>query len=250
MKKEEIVVYWSPWWLWDSSKAGFDIYYHTPESVYSNILKKFIGSTETKNFIQCPAVMNKLKQTYVMFARTDIDMAIQLDENKKVSGFGFVDPEKVAIGGKLSHSPTLENQFLLELDMSVVFFAEEPLMVSSSSPYFHQTPHLNYGALVPGEFDVGRWFRPINLEYNLWPDVTRLKIDAGEPLVYFSFNTDKKIIFKRFSFNSRLFNLCSQIIRYKDKPKWKSLNFRYQKFKEASMRELVLTEIKNNLVQE
>jgi len=243
----EIVVYWSPWWNLNAKKSQ-DIFYDTPNNVYSHLSNNFHPPTETKNYMQCPAVMDKLKKNYVIFCRADVDLSIQLDENKKVTGFGFSDHEKMAIGGTLSHAPTLDNQFLLELDMSFAFFSEESLVVSINSPYFHQAPYLNYGAIVPGEFDIGKWFRPINLEFNLWPGVTRLKIDSGEPLAYFSFETDKKIIFKRYTFNERLFHIASQSARYKDKPRWRPMSYRYERFKEASMKELVMKEIKENLV--
>jgi hypothetical protein len=245
--KEEVVVYWAPCWDQDMD-LSFDMYYHEPENVYLNLSKNFFPPTETKNYMQCPATMDKLKKNYVIFARTDIDLGLSFDENNNVSKFSFLDKEKVAIGGRLSHSPTLKNQFLVELFMSMIFFSEEPLTISVNSPFFHQTPHLRYGAIVPGEFDIGRWFRPINLEFNLWPNVDRLKIDAGEPLVYFNFDTDKKIVFKRFSLNKRLLYIAVQMARYKEKPKWTNLISRYQKFKESSMKEIIMKEIKDNLV--
>lgn len=247
-KKNEINVYWSPWWQINQN-VNYDIFYHEPQNVYLDISKNFTPPTETKNFIQCPAVMNMLSKHYVIFSKTDIDLTIDIDENGNIKNFGFSDPQKTAIGGTLAHSPTLNNQFLIELSMSLLFFSEESLKASIMSPFFHKTPHSNYGAIVPGEFDIGKWFRPINLEFNMWPNETRLKIDSEEPLAYINFNTDSKIIFKRFSFNQKLFEIAATLVRYKDKPRWRNLDFRYKRFEESSMKKIIMKEIGDNLVE-
>lgn len=244
--KKEVVVYWSP--VWDlSSDISFDIYYHEPISIIKEILTNRVKERH-KNFVECPAFIDTLKNTYVIYSQTEIDLSIQVDNNNQVCAFGFTNTEPSRLGGRLSHYPTLKNQFLVQVDMSLCFFSEEPLVVSSNSPFFHQVPHLNYGALVPGKYDIGKWFRPINLEYNLWEGVNRLKIDAGEPLAYFSFETESQIIFRRFNMNKRLLGIAHQMASYKDNAMWKSLNFRYKKFEESSIRDLVLKEIKESLI--
>ena len=245
---KEIIVYWSPWWNIEK-KNSFDIYYHEPENVYTNLLDKYEQPRITKNFMHCPAFRDAVKNSYVIFSQTDIDLSIQTNENNEIQNFGFTHPEKIAIGGKLSHMPSLKNQFLIETDMAVTFFSEQSLDISITSPFFHETPYLSSAAVVPGKFNIGKWFRPINFEFNLWENVKRLKIDSGEPILYFNFYTDSKIVFKRFQFNERLFYLSSQLVRYRQNPdKPMSLMTRYKKFEQSMIKNVILKEIKNNLL--
>ena len=102
---------------------------------------------------------------------------------------------------------------------------------------------------MPGTFDIGQWFRPYTFETQMWQQKGEFAIDADEPIFYVEFLTDKKINLKRFKMNATLVSYqehCSSSGKL-----WglgTPLEKRYQRFKESKMRELILKEIKNNLI--
>ena len=64
------------------------------------------------------------------------------------------------------------------------------------------------------------------------------------------FDTDKKIVFKRFSLSDELFNISEEMafvsVNYN---KNKSIQSRYEMAEKSEMRELILHHIKKNLVE-
>jgi hypothetical protein len=224
--------------------------YHKPIQVFQDLSSSFNPPTITKNFMNCPAVKDHLESTFFVRNPTDTDMQVSFNEENEIDGLINNNTENTPVPGLLKHSPTLSNQLLIEYGMSFSFFCEESLEVSISSPYFHQAPYLNYGAIVPGGFDIGKWYRPFNCEINLWEGNGRLIIKKDEPLAYFKFATDKKIILKRYNVNDKLYRLAVSLVNFKDTAKWKKLVYRYDSFSKADLREIVLKEIKNNLIEE
>jgi|694.fasta_scaffold59960_5 hypothetical protein len=246
-ENDTITVYWAPSWI--GNDTNNDIFYHEPISVYKDLLSKFNPPTATKNFMSCPAVKGNLENTFFILNPTDADMQVSFDKDGNIDGLRNNNVEHSAIPARLQHSPTLTNQLLIEYGMSYCFFSEEPLNVLMTSPYFHNTHYLNYGAIVPGGFDIGQWYRPFNFEINLWDGNGRLIIKKNEPLVYLKFDTDKKIVFKRYHASEKMHKIAASLVHFKDAPRWRKLITRYQFFNRADMRSVVLQEIKNNLIE-
>ena len=129
------------------------------------------------------------------------------------------------------------------------FFAEnDSLMMSISSPFASRAPHMNYGTIAPGIYDIGKWFRSFNLEYNLWPGIEEFKIKEGEHIAYVHFQTDKKIVLKRFEINDKL---AGYLLAASTSTNWQKkipLSKRYEIFKKTRMKELVMKEIRRNTI--
>lgn len=247
-EQDSIVVYYAPWW---DPKTDIDanILYHDPISVYKDLMKNFHPPTQTKNYMQCPAVKNDLESTYLFLNPADTELTLINNEQNMLDTL-HTETESTRVPMLIRHAPTIANHFLMEYQISYMFFAEESLEVSMSSPYFHKTEYTNHGAVVPGTYDCGKWFRPLNIEIQLWEGNKYFKIKAGEPLVYFKFNTNKRIIFKKFKVNNDLYNIAASLVGFKGEPRWYSLKTRYDNFAKASMRGVVLTAIKKNLIED
>ena len=134
--------------------------------------------------------------------------------------------------------------------MRYALFAEESLQLAINSPYFQKAEHLKYGAIVPGTFDIGNWYRPIIPEFNLWADNNYFHIQSGEPLMYWHFNTDKEIILKRYERTQKLSDIADSLVGFKLVKSSSNLFSRYRNFNETSLRSIILKEIKNNLVED
>ena len=243
----EIVVYWSPWWD-VANETNMDMWYHDPINVYKDLMSIFHPPIVTKNYMQCPAVKNELESTYLFLNPADTEIVIKKEANKDIT-VNHKEVESTLIPCLLRHAPTLDNHDLFEYHLSYMFFAEESLPITMSSPYFHKTNYTNYGAIVPGTYDCGQWFRPLNIEIQLWSGNNFFRIEENEPLVYFRFNTDKKIVFKRFVATKKAWDISASMVRFKGQPKWYNLSSRYEKFHKSSMRDIILNEIKNNLLE-
>jgi hypothetical protein len=138
---------------------------------------------------------------------------------------------------------------LLRLALEWIFFCEEDISIFVSAPYFHKTEHLKHGAIVPGTYNIAKWFRSVNAEFSLWPNENHFNIPTNDPIFYARFNTDKKVILKRFKMNEDLGKIqaaCSNTASVFGK--FKSLEEKYNIFENTSTDNIVLKLIKETLV--
>jgi len=100
-------------------------------------------------------------------------------------------------------------------------------------------------------FNIGSWFRPYFTEIQMWNNHGELIIKENEPIFYVEFLTDKKIKLVRFKYTKKLLTYSQHCV---DAPSIFGLNLplvkRYEKFKQSKMRDIILKEIKENIVGE
>jgi hypothetical protein len=246
-ESNEIVVYWCPWWVPEPG-VNLDLVYQDPVNVFKDFISRGDSSRPYANFINCPAVSERFKRTFMVKNTSETAIRFDVDENNEIKIVPLNEKTtNTAVG--ITHQSTLKNNILFEYHMAYALFAEESLILSTSSPYFHSAPHMQYGAIVPGSFDIGKWYRPVISEFNLWEGNNNFHIQPYEPLMYWEFFTDKKIILKRYERTQKLYDITSSIVNYKLVKRGSNMLSRYKKFNESSLRAIILKEIKNNLVE-
>lgn len=251
-KSDEVVVYWTAWIPQVKQhvamqKNATPLMYEEPTPVFDSLFKSKSDQTVTKTYLQCPAVKNALTSLYVVFNKLTSSGSVEIKEDYVVGALSQPQTNMSHVLMEMPHAPTLSNQLLVQYNMNYCFFAEEPLEMRMTSPWFHHAPHMQLGGLVPGVFDIGKWYRPANLEFNLWSGITELKIEEGEPLAYFEFGTDKKIVFKQYVVTEKLQEYASMCVHARS-PKWHSLQARYDLFGKSRMKDYIMKEIRENLL--
>jgi len=244
MKKnnEYIDVYWSPYW---NAAITYDLnhLFPSPLSLHEDCMKKYTPQRRPDVFFNCPAVANKMKNTFVFENIVDTHVTF---ENGNAT---YAEPERLQRIGHLLHEPTLDNNLLVNYDYSLLFFSSESLIASQTSPYFHNVQSNKYGMLVPGEFDIGKWYRPLNAEFNLWDGVNELHVAANEPILYVQFHTDKRIRLHRYQVTKRLNTIATSLVHINPLKRFAKLTEKYELFNRSQLRSQILTEIRNNIVE-
>lgn len=187
---EEVVVYWAPY----ENKESL---YNQPENLYSSLKSKKEKRFKEQGFFSCPSFKDLTSNTYIFSSSSD--NMYKLDIPK-----GRLDFTETSVEASSIRPPSIENCLLFKLSLSWIFFSEESLTMEITPAYFNDTSHTEFGVIVPGAFDVGRWFRPVNAEFQLWNGVDNFVLPKDEPIFYAKFNTNKKIVFKQFSMNEEL----------------------------------------------
>jgi hypothetical protein len=212
-ESNEVVVYWCPWWAPEAG-VNLDLVYQNPVSIYKDFISRSDAERPYANFINCPAVSEKFKRTFMVRNTAETALRCDVDENNEIK---------------------------------IVFLNERT--TNTAAGITHQAPHMQYGAIVPGSFDIGKWYRPIISEFNLWEGNNKFHIQAYEPLMYWEFFTNKKVILKRYERTQKLYDITSSIVNFKLVKRGSNMLSRYKRFDESALRAIILKEIKNNLVE-
>lgn len=244
--KDFIKIYWSPAeFMLNSAPKDNSLMYYEPDSLISYLYQNRSDLPKdqyTRNtFFSCPVFSNLSKNIFVL--ENPIKTSIEITgKNIKYNG-------ETGIPSLVVHPPSLKNQKLFVYNMKWVFFTEEEsLNMRISSPYFSNSPHMRYGSIVPGKIDIGKWFRNITLEYNLWENVNSFEIEKGEHLAYVEFETEKNIELVRFKLNTELKTYLESTSSSSNWEPRVKISERYERFKRTRMKDLVMKEIKNGIV--
>lgn len=236
---KSVKIYWAPHDEDRTNQMNWNILFSDPKPLLSYYNKNIYD--KNNNFIQCPSVSNLMKKTFVI--ENPLESSLYVNENNLISHKG-----KTFINTTLAHNPTIKDNILVKYEHSFYFYSEEDIEMKLSSPFFNKSPHMEYGAIVPGEVNINSWFRAINLEFNLWEGNRDLILKENEPIAYISFNTNKNIELVRFSMNEKLYAIANNNAASSSWEPKVPLAKRYHRFKSSRTGDIVSKEIKQNLV--
>lgn len=238
--KNTSIVYWSP----KTNDSGWDwsILYEEPSQLISVLNNK--RNYENKNtFFKCPSWKDVAKNTFVIKSPIDTGAEYELgvdSPTKPIKHYGMP--------WRCIHDMAISNSPILESEMGFYFFSEDDIEMTLSAPFFNQTTHLQYGAVIPGKFNISKWFRPINMEFNLWSDNYEIHLRESEPIAYVNFNTENTVILKRFVMNKELSAISYTLSHGGSWEPRVPLIKRYSRFNKTKVRDIVLKNIKENLI--
>jgi hypothetical protein len=249
----EIVVYWSPF------VHGWEMLYTEPKSIYSDIKSKANNNLHKSNssMFACPASNDVLQNVYAIKSNLDdyyelpVKFLEDLEKQETIEQQIFLPMNNNKLSFMVQRKSILKDYWDIEYNLKWVFFADEPLKMKITSPYFpHSAP--TPGAFVAaGQMDIGQWFRNINLNYFVPKTATSMEFKVDDSLMYLEFMTDKKIVFKRFQITPLIDQMLIESIESPQRyGKHLPLVKRYEMAKKSKLRERVLTEIKKNLIEE
>ena len=233
-------IYWSPVFNIEEY-IDWNILYKEPE----NLHKRLIQNVDKKinkfdNLIFCPAVKNLTNNIFVLKS--------PMNSSYEIRGQEIIPKSKNYITARKPHSNNFKENYLFVLNISYIFFTEEDIDMTLTAPYFSNSPHLQFGSIVPGKFNISKWFRNFDLEINLWTNVKEFTLKEDEDLAYLHFDSNKEIELIRFDMNEKLFKMMRACATSSNWEKYVPFIQRYKRFKESLMNKKVIKEIKNNIV--
>ena len=243
--KEKVKIYWSP----DNfdKQNDWNVLYYDPTFLHDELMQnKKKDIPKNNNLFICPAVNNLTSK--VMVIKNTLRSHYKIKQ-KEDSSYEFEPLSKNYIHLRFPHVPNLKNCILASYAMSFLLYSEEDINMTLTSPYFSNSPHLRYGSIVPGKFNISKWFRPINLEFNLWNKIDEFKIEKEEDIAYCHFDTEKEIELIRFDVTEKIQKIYYTLGTSSIWEKMIPLQERYQRFKRSKINKILINEIKKNIVE-
>ena len=212
-----------------------------PQPIYSNFIKD--KKDQTTGIKLCPAVKDYTKNTFSL--KSIYEYYFETSENE--SGvFSNLYNQKFFDQHVLVRS-NLDKFFTF--NQSFIFFTEEKSLQMSTGifPYLEDNNITERCIVIPGEMDIGKWFRPIEFAFYLKSKYKEFKIDENEIYQYIKFNTKDKIIFKQFRTNEKIKEYIKDATSSKDfrKRQNRSITNYYDMLKNKKH---IIKEIKDNLL--
>jgi hypothetical protein len=222
-----------------------DLLFLKPENLLKSLQKNINKENKKEEGLQyllCPAFTDKAKNTFVFKFPLSCSYEYKKDKSLSVTSDIYLD-------AVIDRAQCITDGPIISFALGNIFFAEESVKAYFTSPYFSKSKHTKYGSIMPGNFDIGEWFRPFIAEFQMWSPEGEFHFEENEPLYYVEFATNKKINFIQFEMTDLLHEYSSSLVASTGLfGKRQSLVSRYNRFKNANMREKILKEIKNNIL--
>lgn len=250
--KDTVTVYWtSPTYVLEGVETP--LLYKDPESLFLAVRKQRSPQLTAPRMFACPASNDLMNKVYVVSSPIDDYLDIPEGILPILCNVDGNDGAVIPAGGKLSlkhaRQTSIEGYSNVVYGMAWCFFADEPLMAKFTAPYYPAVVPCDKALLSMGEFDIGLWYRPYNLDYHIPVTTTHMAFKKNDPLFFVEFDTDKEIVFKQFVETSELRAISDQLTNSPyTSGAFKPLKKRYEDAKRALVPQHVLAEIKRNVV--
>ncbi len=250
-KKEPIIVYWAPEAILENEhqQVMLDI---ALRPVMADIQKRRnkifthgLGNREdphSNGYHLCTALHELTKNMF--YIKAPFSVNIEFDD------LGKIKKDQSYSGWFYNRASSLKNSNSADFDLCYMLFCEEPLEVSFTPPYLHQTSQPEYGYVSAVKWDISKWFRPFVLIYQLWEGKKNIYFEKDEPLAYLTFNTDRKIIFKEYKLNQTIINIANTCLRHKTIIPLEPMQKLYDRFVFTGIKKRLISEIKKNLIED
>lgn len=227
-----IVVYWSMIEdEWIRSKE--------PISIQKRFFEMHPPEKSGTNF--CPSIKHSLKNLYGLKSIYDYEFYI---ENRELFT-KFYDQDFFS-----NHVIIRDiDQKFFSFTQKYIFFSEKDLeMTAYLFPFLEQNEVSKRTYSITGKFNIGKWFRIIEFPFFLKNEYDKFIINNDDIYTYIQFNTEEKIIFKKFFPTDKIKEFSKSSLMSSQGIRWgkRSLEDYYKHF---TYKKILLKEIRNNLVE-
>lgn len=252
MTTSAITVYWAPVTGEMTQHGEWSLLFSNPKTLLANAVENANQPINPESMFLCPAFKSKARNVYVFTFPMTCSYTYDFTETAKNTSGDVtpVDSTKPFLTAFTRKESSLKGTGYIHLPLNYLFFSEEPLLATFTPPYYGKTKYTKNASMPIGTFDIGQWFRPLPAELTVWDKKGTLDFEENEPFFYVEFLTQRPIILKRVKPTPTLLSYATMSANsgafiWRNMPLVK----RYKKFKETSMRSLIMKEIEVNVLE-
>lgn len=179
-----------------------------PESLSKIFMSQHKTPTGIQGPTNCPAIHSGLKNIFAL--RSIYDYEFTVDQGRVYSTFNDED-------FFLRHVTVRDVQDkMFSFSQRYAFFSEErDLQVTLQiPPYLDNDGFIKNYYSVPGKLNINKWFRGVDFAFYMRDNVNTFSINYDQIFSYIEFQTDKKIIFKKFMPSTKIFDIETSFSKY------------------------------------
>jgi hypothetical protein len=203
---------------------------------YEHLSKEIATTRKGSTFLKCPAHTDFLKNTFVFLAPFDVTLDINitntdrsiLSENLSQAVFDNLIDTRF-----LEDYDSQTNPYpLIGIDWLNIFTCNDSLFLQVLPAFMHHTEFSKSATVIPGEFDIGKWTRPVEIVFEVKSNQEKIVINKGDAVAYFKFNTDQLIKLVPASTPWSEIKLCNSI---RQENAFRPLKERYEELKDKKI---------------
>lgn len=164
---------------------------------FSSVSKDSISKRKGAVFLKCPAHTDFMKNTFVFCAPFDITIDIKIDkENNKFNIFCKNISQEVfdqIIDTRFLYDRGINPYPVIGIDWLTVFTAPESIQMQVMPAFMHYNDFTEKTTVIPGEFDIGKWTRPVELVFEIKKIQETVSIKKGDAISYIKFLSEERI---------------------------------------------------------
>jgi hypothetical protein len=201
---------------------------------YTRLSKDSVEIRKGSTYLKCPAHTDFLKNIFVFRAPFDLTIAnIREGQRGEIWSENLTQEqfEKIVDIRFLSGNDSKINPYpIIGIDWLNTFTSTESVLVQLLPAFMHYNDFTNKCTIIPGEYDISKWTRPIELVWEFKNQISKVEIKKGDALCYFKFNCDDIVKLIEQSIPWEESKICADI--RKEHP-FKPLKERYQQLEEV-----------------
>lgn len=164
---------------------GLELAYFPPEPVLPYILANR-NPVKANAYTQCPAFLDYYRNVYVI--KSPFDIKLNIDAK---TGYMHIFPQAQEFYDTflLNRSDAVGegDPFLFSLSIFYLFAADKECVLEEIPVTFHDSPLNSKLRVISGTFDISKWFRPVEIAFEVLDKNDTISIRRGDPLVYIRF---------------------------------------------------------------
>lgn len=181
------------------------------ESPYDSLTKYIISTRKGSTYLKCPAHTDFIKNTFIFHAPFDLNLQIEISNGRQeiiVDNINQYIFDKIIDLRFLNDNPSYP---LLGIDWLSVFTCDQSINVQVMPAFLHDNDFTKKTNLIPGEFNIGKWTRPIEMVFEIKYLKEKIKIQKGDAIAYFKFNDSDHIKLNKTQTPWSEIELCNKI---------------------------------------
>jgi hypothetical protein len=251
MFKKNIDVYWAS--LADVSLDTLD-----PDSSFLDVIDRIKQMDpankcpgDSINIARCPSVQEHLKNCFRI--RSPLSFNIKWDSRHTPSFVSTMYDQ--TFFDKNVYLRDVNSGFVSFAFGQMLFVTEEPSLLLEQRHASHSVSNFCKNvSVVEGVFDVGKWFRAVDLAFFINNSNSLIDINRGDTLYYVKFHTKHKINLHKFHLDKEIDSILTNFLNKRhqlhgNNDDQNKLEKYYQYFKQSKYKKFMLKKIKQNVIE-
>ena len=233
-------VYWA---VWKDELIPSAKHYPPEKAIYSFPNLTYRDPYRTDHISGCPAFVRYFENTYVLKWPVSYSLNVnsqgELTTNDYDQEFfdNFILPREI-------------RKRIYSFSTQYIFIAEQSLEIEVTKAHTVNTDFTRKVVMVPGLFDIGKWYRPLEIAAIIDSNCDNISLVEGEPCALVRFKTKNKINLKRVHLTPETKEIISRLIHTRHYPplikNHRPLEYFYDMLKQSGYRKYILKQIKEN----